>query len=190
MRLIDTPIASEQFRSRVLNLDKREVLISRLAGSGQEADITTPTNCGGYGRVRHFRLATSGGWPPNPLPIVPASRALGLSSPPEVMRAQVFQVAACPWRCWYCYVPYNLLRADESRSRWFSCTELVAAYQNQNDPPSIIDLSGGSPDLVPEWTVWIMDALEAAGLSSSTYVWTDDNLSSSCLLDGLPKSDL
>ena len=54
------------------------MLISRLGGSAQEPDLTLPSKCGGYGRVRHFRLDTSPGWPFNPLPILPACKALGL----------------------------------------------------------------------------------------------------------------
>jgi rRNA maturation endonuclease Nob1 len=38
----------------------------------------------------------------------PASRKLGLAEA-DMMEAQVFQVASCNWRCWYCFVPYELL---------------------------------------------------------------------------------
>ncbi|HEX3426397.1 MAG TPA: hypothetical protein VHT30_09710 [Acidimicrobiales bacterium] len=41
----------------------------------------------------------------------------------------------------------------------------------------VIDLSGGQPDLAPEWTVWTMRALRDAGAADSTYLWVDDNLS-------------
>jgi len=39
------------------------------------------------------------------------------------------------------------------------------------------DLTGGQPDLVPEWVPWMMEELEARGLSESVYLWSDDNLS-------------
>src|SRR6476620_9616184 len=108
---INTATMSEHLRARAIDVGGRKILISRLEGSGQEGDLQVPPNCGGYGRVRHFKLATSSGWPPNPLPIVPACKALGLDVPP-VMAAQVFQNAACAWRCWYCFVPYDLLSAN------------------------------------------------------------------------------
>lgn len=186
---IDTVKMSEHLRGHSIDLTQRRVLISRLGGSAQESDITLPTNCGGYGRVRHFRVATSRGWPLNPLPIVPACKALGLE-PREIMTAQVFQNAACAWRCWYCFVPYNLLSADPKRSDWLSADDLVRLYKQEENQPSIIDLSGGSPDLVPEWTVWMMRALSDAGLDDTTYLWTDDNLSTTYLLDDLNASDL
>jgi uncharacterized Fe-S cluster-containing radical SAM superfamily protein len=188
-KLIDTGKMSEHLRKRAIDLAGQKVLISRLGGSAQEPDLTLPSNCGGYGRVRHFRLDTSPGWPLNPLPIFPACKALGLD-PPKGMTAQVFQNAACAWRCWYCFVPYNLLSADPNRSDWLSADELVHLYRQEPDQPRIIDLSGGSPDLVPEWTVWMMQALADAGLDDTTYLWTDDNLSTTYLFDELNSAEL
>jgi uncharacterized Fe-S cluster-containing radical SAM superfamily protein len=187
---IDTERFAAQLRERAIDLEGGRVLISRLAGSGQEVDLTLPANCSGYGRVRHFRLATAQGWPANPLPIAPACRALGISPVPDLMTALVFQNAACAWRCWYCFVPEELLKADPARSEWFTAADLVDLYRQIPDAPRIIDLSGGSPDLVPEWTPWMMRALAEAGLAESTYLWTDDNLSTTYLFDALSSSDL
>lgn len=186
---INTEQFSEQLRARTIDTSARRVLISRLGGSDQEGDLQLPANCGGFGRVRHFKIATAPGWPANPLPIVPACAALGLPVL-EVMTAQVFQNAACAWRCWYCFVPYNLLKADPARSEWFTAEQLVSLYTAEEGRPLIIDLSGGSPDLVPEWTVWMMEALELAGLAASTFLWTDDNLSTRYLFDKLKRHEL
>ncbi len=187
---IDTERFAARLRARAIDVEGGRVLISRLAGSGQEVDLTLPANCNGYGRVRHFRLATAEGWPANPLPIVPTCRALGIAPVPDIMTALVFQNAACAWRCWYCFVPEELLKADLNRSAWFTATELVNLYQQIPNAPQIIDLSGGSPDLVPEWTPWMMRALAEAGLAETTYLWTDDNLSTTYLFDTLPPADL
>jgi uncharacterized Fe-S cluster-containing radical SAM superfamily protein len=186
---MDTAKMSEHLRERAIDVAQRKLLISRLGGSAQEPDLTLPTNCGGYGRVRHFRLDTSPGWPLNPLPIQPACKALGME-PPKAMTAQVFQNAACAWRCWYCFVPYNLLSADPKHSDWLSAENLVRLYRRESDRPRIIDLSGGSPDLVPEWTVWMMKALTDADLQDTTYLWTDDNLSTTYLFDALSADEL
>lgn len=187
---IDTERFAEQLRARAIDVAGGRILISRLAGSGQEIDLTLPANCNGYGRVRHFRLATAEGWPTNPLPIAPACRALGITPVPDLMTALVFQNAACAWRCWYCFVPEELLKADLTRSEWFTAAELVDFYGQIPDAPRIIDLSGGSPDLVPEWTPWMMRALIDAGLDETTYLWTDDNLSTTYLFDTLSPGDL
>jgi uncharacterized Fe-S cluster-containing radical SAM superfamily protein len=187
---IDTEKFAAHLRQRAIDPIGRRILISRLTGSGQEIDLSAPANCNGFGRIRHFRRATADGWPPNPLPIVPACAALGIGAVPDMMQAQVFQNAACAWRCWYCFVPEDLLNADVKRSAWLTPAELIALFMDQPDRPLILDLSGGSPDLVPEWTPWMMKALDAAGLASSTYLWTDDNLSTTYLFDHLTQNEL
>lgn len=189
-KFIDTARFAARLRGQAIDLERGRILISRLAGSGQEVDLTLPATCNGYGRVRHFRMTTAHGWPANPLPIAPACRALGIDPAPEMMTALVFQNAACAWRCWYCFVPEELLRADLTHSAWFTADELVESYRRIPDRPRIIDLSGGSPDLVPEWTPWMMRALRAAGLDQDMYLWTDDNLSTTYLFDALSEEDL
>ncbi|TGR10474.1 hypothetical protein EN833_13135 [Mesorhizobium sp. M4B.F.Ca.ET.190.01.1.1] len=98
------------------------------------------------------------------------------------MQAQVFQLAGCAWRCWYCFVPFDLLSADTAKSVWVDASALVDLYLEQPDRPQILDLSGGSPDLAPEWIAWTMDAIERRGSRSSVYLWSDDNLSTDLLL--------
>ena len=190
MSPIDTLRFSGILRARTIDVRRRRLLVSRLADSDQAADLTAPPNCRGFGRVRHFRQSTAAGWPINPLPIVPACRALGIVDAPDMMTAQVFQNAACNWRCWYCYVPYNLLSADEARSAWLRPEDLIGLYGAEPNRPRILDLSGGSPDLVPEWVPWMMDALTDAGLASETYLWSDDNLSTTYLFERLTSQEL
>src|SRR5687767_6400856 len=106
--LLDSDALAARYRAKALRMDTREILIARIEGSEQEGDLTRPPNCDGYGRVRHFCSDGASGWVPNPLPIEPARKALGLP-PTDMIQAQAFQNAACNWRCWYCYVPFNLL---------------------------------------------------------------------------------
>jgi uncharacterized Fe-S cluster-containing radical SAM superfamily protein len=176
MPTIDTDDFSARLRERSVRPGTRQVLISRIDGSEQANDLTEPTNCAGYGRIRHFRHTTPVPWPPNPLPIEPASYRLGVV-PQEIMTAQVFQNASCNWRCWYCFVPFSLLSANEERSGWLTADQMVELYLAEADRPLIIDCSGGQPDLVPEWVPWMMEALEQAGVAGQTYLWSDDNLS-------------
>jgi uncharacterized Fe-S cluster-containing radical SAM superfamily protein len=172
--VIDTDAYSARLRPRAVNLTEGKLLVADFIGSGQEADLTQPANCGGVGRIRHFRRSTSSGWPDNPLPIDPASSFLGLSDSDE-LRAQVFQNAACNWRCWYCFVPFDLLGA--AKGAWVTPRELIERYASVDDRPPVIDLTGGQPDLVPEWVPWTMQALRDAHLQDSVYLWSDDNLS-------------
>lgn len=176
MGVIDTDRFSGVMRARLIQPEDRRILITDFRGSAQEADLTVPANCNGLGRIRHFRRATAEGWPPNPLPIDPATRALGQPMT-NMLRAQVFQNAGCNWRCWYCFVPFDRLAGDPSTSRWMTAGELVESYLAEPDRPHVIDLTGGQPDLVPEWTLWMISALEERGLNRSVYLWSDDNLS-------------
>lgn len=186
---IDTESASVKYRAKMIDLGRRRLLVTNFLGSEQANDLTVPPNCSGFGRVRHFRRERVEGWPPNPLPIDPACRALGLPSTSQ-LRAQVFQTAGCNWRCWYCYVPYNLLAADPRHAAWLTPAELVDLYVADPDPPPMIDLTGGQPDLVPEWAIWMMEELRSRGLEKSVYLWTDDSLSSDYLWRYLSDSQL
>jgi len=187
--VLDTNALSAQLREASIDVSGRRLLVSRIAGSEQEADLSEPVNCEGLGRIRHFGRVTLPGWPENSLPAGPAS--LRLELPYEaVTRAQVFQNAACNWRCWYCYVPFNLLAAHASRSEWITPERLIDLWQKAPDPPLVLDLSGGQPDLVPEWVPWTMQALRERGLDKRTYLWSDDNLSGDYLWRYLDDAEL
>ena len=173
---INTDVLSTRYRKESIDLDGRRLLITNFHDTDQEKDLSEPANAMGFGRVRHFRRITTAGWPSNPLPIDPACRALGLP-PVDIIRAQAFQNASCNWRCWYCFVPFDLLAANRKYSDWLCPAELVDLYLSQDDPPRIIDLTGGQPDLVPEWIPWMMNELRNRSLDENIYVWSDDNLS-------------
>lgn len=173
---IDTDRFSQSLRAKAVDLSRRKLLITNYRGTEQEADLSVPPNCDGFGRVRHFRRATAPGWPSNPLPIDPACRALGLSRV-DVLEAQAFQNAVCNWRCWYCFVPFELLAAKPEHSAWLSAAELVDLYLAEKNRPQVIDLTGGQPDLIPEWVPWMMEALRMRGVDKDVFLWSDDNLS-------------
>ena len=187
--LLNTGRISDTLREKSWRPDTREILVARFEGSDQEADLTVPPNCDGLGRLRHFNRATAPGWPDNPLPIEPAERYLRRSLGNKAV-AQVFQNLACNWRCWYCYVPFNLLNGNESRGRFVTASELVGKYLGQIDPPPILDMSGGQPDLVPEWTLDTLRAVKDAGAATSTFVWSDDNLSTDYLWRYLSRAEI
>lgn len=188
--MIGTEQYSAQLREKSVDPVGRRLLVARLAGSEQESDISEPVNCGGLGRIRHFGRPTAPPWPNNVLPADPArSRVAALPREGE-LRAQVFQNSACNWRCWYCYVPFALLGAHEGQSEWRTADELVAAWQDEPGAPLVLDLSGGQPDLVPEWVPWTMHALIDRGLDKGTYLWSDDNLSTDYFWRHLSDDDI
>jgi uncharacterized Fe-S cluster-containing radical SAM superfamily protein len=189
MRYIESDRLAERYRSLGLDKVNKKVRITNYHGTEQEKDLTEPANCEGYGRLRHFKMRSSNSWTENPLPILPACKALGLF-PTENITAQVFQTAMCNWRCWYCYVPFNLLTANKQNSDWLSAKDLITLYLSQPNPPLIIDLSGGQPDLTPEWLLWVMNELIERGIDDKTYLWSDDNLSNDYFWKFLSRKDI
>ena len=173
---INTDRLANKLRSAGFDSDKKALLITNFSGTVQEKDLTEPPNCNGLGRIRHFRRRGTAGWPENPLPIDPACKALGLPRM-DMLRAQVFQNAICSWRCWYCFVPFELLRANREHAEWLSPERMIDLYIAQEQRPYVIDLTGGQPDLVPEWVVWMMEGLQRRGLEDEVFLWSDDNLS-------------
>ena len=173
---IDTESVSLHLRAKGIDVNNKAILITNFLGSKQQEDLTEPPNCRGFGRIRHFKLQQGGNWPSNPLPILPASIALNQAYDNQI-RAQVFQNAICNWRCWYCFVDYSLLKGSSKHASFLTCDEMLDMYLDQDDPPPMIDLTGGQPDLTPEWIPWMMDALRAKGLEEKIFLWSDDNLS-------------
>lgn len=173
--VLATDKMSRNLRPKGIDVAGRRILLTDFRGSKQEQDLSEPVNCEGLGRMRHFRKSARTVWE-NPLPIDPAMHALGRPAA-DVMNAQVFQNAVCNWRCWYCFVDFDRLSGREDLSRWVTPEELVALYASTPAPAEMIDLSGGQPDLTPEWIPWMMEALTEAGYRDKVYLWSDDNLS-------------
>jgi uncharacterized Fe-S cluster-containing radical SAM superfamily protein len=180
IKLIKTDPFARTLRRKAINVADKKVLITNFAASDQEHDLTLPANCSGFGRIHHFKRFQSGDWPPNPLPIDPALHYLGLPARDQI-QVQVFQNAACSWRCWYCFVDDELLAANPAHASFMSANELLDLYLREPSRAPIIDLSGGQPDLVPEWILWTAEGLRERGLETTTYLWSDDNLSNDYL---------
>jgi uncharacterized Fe-S cluster-containing radical SAM superfamily protein len=172
----DTEAFSARLRERAILSSERKVLIACLSGSKQEQDLSVPVNAQGYGRIRHFRIHKHADWSPNPLPNLPVAKAFRRVVE-EVLPTQVFQISACNWHCWYCFVDSALTSANPQQAKYFTSTELVDMFLKEDNRPNVIDLSGGQPDLVPEWVLWTMEAIKERGVDKSIFLWSDDNLS-------------
>jgi uncharacterized Fe-S cluster-containing radical SAM superfamily protein len=175
-KLINTDSFSEKLRLKAIDVSNKSISITNFVNSDQEKDIKEGPNCDGYGRVRTFKYTRNKNFPVNPLPIFPAAKALNLNST-ETIRAQVFQNSVCNWRCWYCFVDFKLLSGSKKFSSFKNCNELLDLYLGEPDPPKMLDLTGGQPDLTPEWVPWMMEELILRGKENDIYLWSDDNLS-------------
>ncbi len=164
-------------RKAIVNKTEKKVRLAIISDSKQEKDLTGPTNFFGYGRVRHFTRKHDN-WNDNPLPIDPACNFLGTPKL-EQIEAQVFQIAQCNFDCWYCFVDEDRLQPNNEFSGWVSIDDMVEFILRQN--VNLIDLSGGQPDLVPEWSLWVLRSLRDLQLDEKVFVWQDDNLSCNSL---------
>lgn len=187
--MLQTEHFSRSLRRKGIDLERRKILITAFQHSEQISDLTLPPNCGGFGRIHHFRRHQAAPWPDNPLPLDPAAKFLGLRHG-DLLRAQVFQNAVCSWRCWYCFVDFDLLSANPKFSEFKTVDELIDMYLAEPDRCPVIDLSGGQPDLVPEWGLWFAQALSRRNLQSSVYLWTDDNLSNEYIWQFLQSNEV
>jgi uncharacterized Fe-S cluster-containing radical SAM superfamily protein len=186
---LDDAKLAAALRAKSVDLTQRKLLMTRFPGSDQAEDLTLPPNCAGFGRLHHFRERVDERWVANPLPSVPARAYLALP-PSDLLIAQVFQLAACNWRCWYCFVDFKLLSANMNHAAFASPDELLVLMQEEGARSQVLDLSGGQPDLVPEYPLWFLQARERLGLARQLFVWIDDNLSNDYLWRYLPEGDI
>lgn len=173
---LDSQKLAERLRKKSVDRQARAIRMTKFPGSNQATDLSLPPNCGGFGRIHHFRLKPDPNWITDPLPTLPACKYLG-SSVTNVLLTQVFQLAACDFRCWYCFVDFSLLSADPKHSDMVTPKQLLQTMLDEKVNSQVVDLSGGQPDLVPEYVLWFLEARKDLGLEQSHFVWADDNLS-------------
>lgn len=178
----------KSFRNLVINPEEQKILLSKIENSEQEQDMTLPANCNGFGRIRHFNKHVADDWISDPLPIEPALKYLSLDSADKLI-AQVFQIAICNLKCWYCFVPEILRCANKATSKWFSADEMLDMYESEKLKAPMIDLSGGNPELAPEWIVYMMKAIRKKNLEN-VFLWSDNSLITDFFFSVLSKSDL
>lgn len=107
-----------------------------------------------------------------------------------MLEAQVFQIASCNAHCWYCFVPDELKRGKMVNAKWLTAEQMVELYKKSDTDIRVIDLSGGNPELAPEWTLDTMKALERNELQNKVYLWTDDTLTTDYAFEYLSKEEL
>ena len=173
---LDSEKLAKRLREKSIDRQTKMIRMTKFPGSDQATDLSLPPNCGGLGRIHHFRLEPDPNWITNPLPTLPACKYVGVSVT-EVLPAQVFQLAACDFRCWYCFVDFSLLSADPKHSDMVAPKQLLQMMLDEKVGSQVIDLSGGQPELVPEYVLWFLEARKGLGLEKSHFVWADDNLS-------------
>lgn len=173
---------NENCRNQIYN--GHEFLITEV-GTSSEDKIRLGVNCDGYGRIRLFKRYKDIDWVSNPLPFNPYANAMGEDIVDE-LPVQVFQVAKCNMNCWWCFIPDEYKKLNNHHNKWFSVADLLELYIRDGKRYSkIIDLSGGNPELVPEFVLQFMMEIEKRNFNDEIYLWSDDVLTTDYLFTKL-----
>ncbi len=175
-------------RQRAIDFKNKKIRMSRFEHSTQQQDMTLPSNCGDFGRVHHFKLHPSPNWIDNPLPHKPVSDYFHTPIP-EILPVQLFQLSVCNINCWYCFVDKKLRAGNPKHSDFCDPTDLLRKAKAENQP-NVIVLSGGQPDLVPEYNLWFLQSRERLGMEKSHFIWTDDNLSTDLFFETMTPAQM
>ena len=173
---------NKQCRESIFN--GHDFLITEV-GVSNEDKTRLGVNCNGYGRIRVFQRSKESDWVNNPLPFNPYANSMGKGVMDE-LPVQVFQVAKCNLNCWWCFIPDEFKTIKNNHNKWFSVEELLELYlRDGKQYASIIDLSGGNPELVPEFVLQFMLGIEKLNLKNDIYLWSDDVLTTDYLFTKL-----
>ena len=178
---------NKQCRESIFN--GHDFLITEV-GVSNEDKTRLGVNCNGYGRIRVFQRSKESDWVNNPLPFNPYANSMGKEVMDE-LPVQVFQVAKCNLNCWWCFIPDEFKNCNIDHCKWFSVDELLELFiRDGKQTANIIDLSGGNPELVPEFVLHFMKGLDKLHLSDEVYLWSDDVLTSDYLFTKLTNSQI
>jgi uncharacterized Fe-S cluster-containing radical SAM superfamily protein len=89
-------------------------------------------------------------------------------------KTATIQLLGCAWRCWYCYVDPVNLKHTSPHARKIRIADLCIEACSVSE--GILDLSGGQPDLVPEWPLYFNKQIMAIQGASRLHIRSEDNL--------------
>lgn len=178
---------NEQCRNMVLN--EQEFLITEV-GTTDEDKIRLGVNCNGFGRIRLFERNKDTDWISNPLPFNPYAVVMG-GGKVDTLAVQVFQIAKCNLNCWWCFLPDKYKNCSIRHTKWFTVDDLLDLYYYETKGRvKVIDISGGNPELVPEFILQFMNGIEKRNLTNEIYLWSDDVLTTDFMFTKLKKSQV
>lgn len=187
MKGFDPIKLAEKLRPRMIDLENKKVLLAILSGTEQAKDLTKGRFWEDIFRSKRYTK--------DPFREEPAALAAAKLSIPEKTsvgsrecNAAFFgQINGCNLKCWQCYVDRRNISANPKYGKYVSAEEYLVQfliesrkYQNSIHPDlklNILRISGGDPFIVPEFIVWMIEAIEKFGLEDYIYVLVDSNLS-------------
>lgn len=162
-------------RDHVYRVSDGAVLFANLLDTQEAADSCHQINHGGFGRIRIFKnfsfhIETD---------ILERRKFFRLSSEGEwcdQFQTQVFQIGVCPFRCRYCFVDRENLDGTNPNSSFFKPTDILQMFLESWPNICNLDLSGGSPDLCPEFLFELLTEIERINLKGKVTIWVESNL--------------
>lgn len=186
---IDPTKMADYFREKAFRPNTKEVFISKIPPEELAGSTFAKINCDGYGILRKSVTNRAEDWPEINILSEVASSKLGVA-PDDLKTTQIFRNGACNYRCWFCFVDFQYLKCNPELGDYKTAEELLDLHTKEPEPARIISLTGGQPDITPEWTLWTMQALEQKNMQDTHYLWQDDNLSSYSLWNHLKPEEI
>ena len=188
---------AEKLRKTLIKPGKPgKVLIASFSGTEQAKDMIVHTNIADeYFRAKVYTKLEDREWDPflsEPAGIaakkltIEEEKRKRLVTPEACNSAFLGQIGGCNLNCWQCYVDDVLKSGNPRYGTYLSAEEyliwfLVWSKKTQNSPDpdeklNILRISGGEPFIVPEFVVWMIEAVEKYNLQDYLYLWVDTNL--------------
>jgi uncharacterized Fe-S cluster-containing radical SAM superfamily protein len=193
MRGYDPIKRAERLRPKMIDPERKRVLLAVLTGTDQAGDLSSNRFWLGIFRSKiytkpeetekDFFRGEPAGVAAQKLTI-PHEQIV---TPQECNAAFLGQINGCNLNCWYCYVDPRSKSANPKYGKYFSAEEYLLyflaeskRFQNSLNPNyklNVLRLSGGEVFIVPEIIIWMIKAIKKFGLERYIYVWVDSNLS-------------
>ena len=181
----------EEYNSICRNeiLKKNKFLMSKIITNSDKEKRRLNVNCNEFGRIRIFQRKKFSDWNEDPIPMDIISNKMKIGKLNEIP-VQMFEVAKCNLHCWWCYLPKQLRNITEEYTKWFSVSELFNVFERENNDVKVIYLSGGNPELVPEFVYSYMKELDKRKRSQEIFLWSDDVLTTDYLVEKMSEEQI
>ena len=181
----------EEYNSICRNeiLKKNKFLMSKIITNSDKEKRRLNVNCNEFGRIRIFQRKKFSDWNEDPIPMDIISNKMKIGKLNEIP-VQMFEVAKCNLHCWWCYLPKQLRNITEEYTKWFSISELFDLFEGEHNNVKVLYLSGGNPELVPEFVYGFMKELDKREKSQEIFLWSDDVLTTDYLVEKMSKEQI
>lgn len=162
-------------RDSVYKASDGSALFANLLNTKEATDSYHEVNHEGFGRIRNFKhflfhIETD---------VMERRKFLRLNEVGKwsnQFQSQVFQIGVCPLRCRYCFVDKENLDGTNPQSAFLKPVDVIQMFLESWPNIRNLDISGGSPDLCPEFLFKLLSEIERVDLKGRITIWVESNL--------------